>query len=354
MWALAWIRLSRDGERRQIGNSIFREAEKALSKESNQTLYKLLVASKSLLLYLHDLAKYEVKDKSVSTIQVKTWKGEVDLADFVPPIQGALSATLLPGVSSRSKEFFPRHVPRMRIFASDVQVMSSKARPKKIKVFVVSADSNGRQRKDLNRLESSADDIGEIHFLVKQEAKGDLRKDARVQDLNNVINRIMLSRSNSKGAARQRRRLHLRTFAVTCLSEETGLLEWVPNTDSFRNLVSKTFNPQASPFSSRRRGKRITAFTDPQLRDNFENKCQPIYFKTGNLTRAAKLFEELCLKPYPPLFFWWFVQNFRDPHAWYESRINFTLSAAVWSAVGHVIGKSIFTLLIKFSNNYIY
>lgn len=54
-------------------------------------------------------------------------------------------------------------------------------------------------------------DIGEILFLVKQEEKGDLRKDARVQDLNNVINRLMQDD--------KQRRLRLRTFAVTCLSE---------------------------------------------------------------------------------------------------------------------------------------
>ena len=34
----------------------------------------------------------------------------------------------------------------------------------------------------------------------------------------------------------------------------------------------------------------------------------------------------------------WFVHNFSNPHAWFEARTNFTLSAAVWSAVGHVIG----------------
>jgi phosphatidylinositol kinase/protein kinase (PI-3 family) len=88
---------------------------------------------------------------------------------------------------------------------------------------------------------SSADaDIGELHFLVKQEAKGDLRKDARVQDLNNVINRLMCSNNWESGASsRRRRRLHLRASAVTCLSEDIYILEWVPDTDSLRNLVMK-------------------------------------------------------------------------------------------------------------------
>jgi len=50
------------------------------------------------------------------------------------------------------------------------------------------------------------------------------------------------------------------------------------------------------------------------------------------------MFEESCLKPNPPLLYWWFVQKFMDPHAWYEARTRFTSSAAAWSAVGHVIG----------------
>jgi serine/threonine-protein kinase ATR len=59
--------------------------------------------------------------------------------------------------------------------------------------------------------------IGELHFLVKKEEKGDLRKDSRVQDLNNVLNRIL---------AGSKRKLSLRTFSVTCLSEDTGILEY--------------------------------------------------------------------------------------------------------------------------------
>ena len=175
-----------------------------------------------------------------------------------------------------------------------------------------------------------------LQFLVKQEAKGDLRKDARVQDLNNVINRLMVS-SNDRSGARRRRRLHLRTFAVTCLSEDIGILEWVPNTEPLRSLVCKTYNPQAAPFCARRRGARLANFGDPNLRNNYE-KCQAAYFKNGNLSRATTLFEELCLKQYPPLLYWWFVQQFHDPHAWYEARTRFTLSTAAWSAVGHVIG----------------
>jgi serine/threonine-protein kinase ATR len=111
----------------------------------------------------------------------------------------------------------------------------------------------------------------------------------------------------------------------------------VPNTDSFRNSVSKSYNPHASHFSARRRGRRITNFQDATLRNSFI-QCQEQYIKHGNLTKAAQDFNDVMLKEYPPVFYWWFVRNFQDPHKWFEARTRFALSAAAWAAVGHVIG----------------
>lgn len=280
-----------------------------------------------------------------NVIQVKPWhSADVELSEFVPPIQAALSVASLSADYGSSKDHFPRSIPRMRAMSSRVGVMTSKAKPKKLKAYAVDGNyrshgSRGRSRPSKSELRGKQEDldIGELHFLVKQEAKGDLRKDARVQDLNNVINRLMISSKEADVAARRRRRLHLRTFAVTCLSEDIGILEWVPDTDSMRNLVSKSYNPQTSASCSRRRGSRIANFGDATLRSHYE-MCQNKYFKEGDLSKAAAMFEEHCLKPYPPLLYWWFVQKFHDPHSWYEARQRFTLTAAAWSAVGHVIG----------------
>ena len=264
-------------------------------------------------------------------MNMKPWKGSVPLADFIPPVQAALSVTFMSASSGAYRESFPRQVPRMRVFSPLVTVMGSKARPKKIKVFAISADTHRSSVGFPDKSDQQPMDIGEIHFLVKQEAKGDLRKDARVQDLNNVVNRLLTSSAVLTGGSKISQRLRVRTYAVTCLSEDTGLLEWVPNTAPLRSLIAASYNPQASPFSPRRRGARAANFGDPMLRTNFDKKCQPLFFEQGDLRKAAALFEELCLKPYPPLLYWWFVQHFPDPHAWYEARTRFTLSAAIWS-----------------------
>mmetsp|Transcript_27527 Transcript_27527/g.46854 ORF Transcript_27527/g.46854 Transcript_27527/m.46854 type:complete len:488 (-) Transcript_27527:587-2050(-) len=273
-----------------------------------------------------------------SSVRMKVPGFDTELKNFIPPIQAALS--LSPGALDRSvtTDVFPSFVPRMRAFNPQLKVMQSKAKPKKVSIFAV--PSTVAQRDKLPSDERSvAEDAGEMHFLVKQEVKGDLRKDSRVQDLNNVINRIFASRKGSSGPDSRRRKLHLqlRTFSVVCLAEDCGILEWVPHTESLRSVITETYNPQFAPDSVHRHGSRITNFSDANLRGTFI-KCQEVYFKKGDLDLATKKFDELILNQYLPVMYWWFVQNFSNSHSWYEARTNFTLSTAVWSAVGHIIG----------------
>ena len=297
----------------------------------------MLDSSKDVYKFLLQLARFIPKNNATS-VKMKAPKFNVPLTSFIPPIQSALSVT--PGALDRSdvKEVFPQFVPRMRAFNQEVRIMQSKAKPKRVSMFAIPTTAIGRVA-SLSKEDDGTFDTGEMHFLVKQEAKGDLRKDSRVQDLNNVINRLFVGRKASSGSdsRRQRLRLHLRTFSVVCLSEDCGILEWVPNTDSFRSLVGEAYNPQVPPNSIHRHGDRITNYNNIELRDAFM-KCQDMYFKKGNLIGAAQRFDETVLQQYLPFMYWWFVQNFPNPHAWFQARNNFTLSTAVWSAVGHIIG----------------
>lgn len=224
------------------------------------------------------LRRHRLNPPERSSFSVKTWQGQIPLAEFIPPVQAALSISPTPITGRGTKEYFPRDIPRMRSFCSKVNVMSSKAKPKRLKAFAVPASfkphHSRTSRSDPVTKSSTSNpqpgDIGEFHFLVKREAKGDLRKDARVQDLNNVINRLMSSWCDSNTGHQKRRNLKLRTFAVTCLTEDIGILEWVPETDSLRNLVTKSYHPQTSPVCKKRRGIRLANFADPALRGCFE------------------------------------------------------------------------------------
>ena len=97
-----------------------------------------------------------------------------------------------------------RNFPRMRAFNPEIKIMQSKAKPKKVSIFAVSSAVANRDALPADG-RSIAQDVGEMHFLVKQEAKGDLRKDSWVQDLNNVINRLFASRKRSSGPNSRRR-----------------------------------------------------------------------------------------------------------------------------------------------------
>ena len=350
MWSVGWLRNSANVTRAKAGEEIFRGAQKNLREKEDFKKHDLVEASKALFAFLLSIAKHKVKnDKKTFTVQQIKLRG-ADLSEFVPPVQAALSVLPSSIGHSRSSENFPAFVPRMRAFSTKVTVMQSKAKPRKITVYAIPAGQGPQlRRSSSSNGHAQSGDAGEMHFLVKQEVRGDLRKDARVQDLNNVINRLlsghgMGSSSSSSsggeggnGAQQQRRRLHLRTFSVTCLSEDCGILEWVPNTDSLRNVVMASYNAQADPHSTKRRGRRIGNFCDPNLRRTYD-KCQDMYFKNGNLSRAVEMFDEKFLSNYPPVMYWWFIHNFLDPHSWFEARMAFTLSAATWSAVGHVIG----------------
>jgi serine/threonine-protein kinase ATR len=56
MWPLAWLKGSRNPERLKIGEEIFKDAEKNLSKANRKTMQKLLSGAGSLFKYLQDLA----------------------------------------------------------------------------------------------------------------------------------------------------------------------------------------------------------------------------------------------------------------------------------------------------------
>lgn len=229
LWHLSWLRQSVDNDRRVKGEEMFKQAQKSLRKNEEMKSHDLLETSRNLVLFLSNLAKYQPKSSSQKTFNVKqnSWSGKAELQDFLPPVQAALTVSRSAANSSTSRDMFPRKVPRMREFNPVVEVMSSKAKPKKLTAFAIAEGTHIPKIYGRDCKKPQPCDIGEMHFLVKTEAKGDLRKDARVQDLNTVINRLFSNPTSPqfKGAAQQRR-LKLRTFSVVCLSEDCGIIEW--------------------------------------------------------------------------------------------------------------------------------
>jgi len=131
----------------------------------------------------------------------------------------------------------------------------------------------------------------------------------------------------ARDVAGRNRRLRLRTFAVVCLNEECGLLEWVPDTAPIRTLFAdaySAFPPLENP-----------RFTSPAVRDAF---CA-LQGESGlSGPDLGARFRAGVSAAFTPCFYRWFLGSFPEPAAWLEARTAYTRSVACWSAVGHVVG----------------
>ena len=140
--------------------------------------------------------------------------GQAALTPSLPPpsARNAVNANQVPTVSEWSA--FPADVATIAGVEDEVCVMASLQKPKKLTVL----GSDGET----------------YSFLCKP--KDDLRKDLRMMEFTTMLNR-MLSRDPSS----RKRRLYLRTFAVIPLTEDCGLIEWVPNTTGLRHVIQALY-----------------------------------------------------------------------------------------------------------------
>ncbi|KAG2649180.1 hypothetical protein PVAP13_1NG062788 [Panicum virgatum] len=138
---------------------------------------------------------------------------------IILPVQQALTVTLPSYDSNMSDQsgFHPFSVskhPTIAGIADEAEILSSLQKPKKV-VFI---GSDGVARP----------------FLCKP--KDDLRKDSRMMEFNAMINRLL-----SKVPESHRRKLYIRTFAVVPLTEDCGMVEWVPNTRGLRHILQDIY-----------------------------------------------------------------------------------------------------------------
>ena len=156
----------------------------------------------------------EAKDQ-FSLRGTKNLKGILKLLplDLIAPLQASMIVTLPTGTVNQSTyQPFPDELPRIRKIQDKIEIMKSAIKPRK----VVVVGDNGK----------------EYPFLCKP--KDDLRKDARIMDFNNVLNKIFQQNPESR-----KRHLHIRTYSVVPLDETCGLIEWVQNTAGFRPILEK-------------------------------------------------------------------------------------------------------------------
>ncbi|KAH8263542.1 hypothetical protein KR044_010268 [Drosophila immigrans] len=220
------------------------------------------------------------------------------LLPFEKYMQPAFSFSCTPDTTACTPEkvpssnWFPYHQIYISGFREKLLVLRSAARPKKLTIRC----SDGQ----------------DYDIMVKP--KDDLRKDARLMEFNGLMKRYL----HQDAHARQRR-LHIRTYAVLPFNEECGLLEWLPNLNSYRSICMALYTQRGKAMS----GRQLQQLAVPHMesaerkRDVFLKQLQPAH---------------------PPVFQEWLLQRFTTPHSWYEARNSYIRTVAVMSMVGYILG----------------
>ncbi|KAF7432763.1 serine/threonine-protein kinase M1 [Pleurotus ostreatus] len=214
---------------------------------------------------------------------------------LIIPLQQSLTASMPPPSAATQVQHhpFPQNSPTFAEFQDDVEVMSSLAKPRKV------------------TLKGSDGLI--YSFLAKP--KDDLRKDARIMDLNTVVNKLLSGSSDSR-----RRQLHIRTYAAIPLNDECGLIQWVPNTVCMRPILVKAYH-----------AKKL-----PPWGGELNEDCAKI--KEAKLKDVGKVFQATILARYRPVFHEWLLETFPEPSAWLAGRLTYSRTVAVMSIVGFMVG----------------
>jgi len=213
---------------------------------------------------------------------------------IVLPLQSQMTPTLpaMPVPPASHVPFAAASAVYLAGIDDTVEVLASLQHPKKVTL----RGSDGRR------------------YAMLCKPKDDLRKDARLMELNGIVNRCL-----RRDAESRRRELHIRTFSVTALNEECGLLEWVPHTNGLRPILLKLYRKLGLYMS----GKELKLL---QLPPN------------APLDKKLAVYRTKLLPRHPPVFGDWFLQTFPDPTSWYNARLAYCRTAAVMSMVGYVLG----------------
>ncbi|KAJ3030013.1 UNVERIFIED_CONTAM: phosphatidylinositol kinase- protein kinase tor1, partial [Siphonaria sp. JEL0065] len=155
----------------------------------------------------------------------------------------------------------------------------------------------------------------EYQFLLK--GHEDLRQDERVMQLFGLVNTLL-----SVDAEAFKRHLNIEQFSVIPLSPNSGLIGWVPNTDTLHAII-KDYR------ESRKILLNIEHRLMLQMAPDYDNltllqKVEVFESALANTT-GQDLFKVLWLKS-------------KNSEVWLDRRTNYTRSLAVMSMVGYILG----------------
>jgi len=182
-------------------------------------------------------------------------------------------------------------------FASSINVITSKQRPRKITL-------RGSDGKD-------------YMFLLK--GHEDLRQDERVMQLFGLVNALLVRDPQTK-----KHDLRIQRYAISPLSHNCGVVGWVPHTDTLHSLIRDYRQSRKIPLNTENRHM-LEIAPDYELltvMQKVEVFTEALRRTTG---RGNDLYEILWLKS-------------TNSEEWLERRTKYTRSLAVMSMVGYILG----------------
>lgn len=221
-----------------------------------------------------------------------------DFSQIMLPYQAFMIVQLPPKYESEYDKYSPfsNDCVFIQKFEDKADILASQAKPKKIEILCTDGNK----------------------YTVMCKPRDDLRKDALTMELNNLINRLL-----KRNPETRKRQLNIKTYTVVPLNHDCGLLEWISNLRSIRDILMKYYQIH-----------RLNILTNKQLALLYPDKRI-----IEDVAQCVKRFKEKILESWcPPVFGEWFVQAFPDPTAWYMARLSYTKSCAVMSVVGYIIG----------------
>lgn len=298
LWALLAVVKSSSRDRADRGyaclNIISENSKK--SKSGSVEMLTLIAQAQKLSDQLLHVCEGEIQGKvtTVSITQHLGFNHKTAPCKIAIPLESMLTVSLpavTENVNMRNHKAFPKDIVTISAFMDEVLVLHSLQKPRRISI----RGSDGR-----------------IYALLCK-PKDDLRKDQRLMEFNAMINRSL-----KKDAKSSKRRLYIKTYAVTPLNEECGLIEWIDKLKTLRDIL-------------------LNSYKQKNLSINY-GELRSLLAEASSDPDRLHIFTDRVIAKFPPVFHEWFVGMFPEPSAWFAARLRYTRSCAVMSIVGHVLG----------------
>ncbi|XP_053414339.1 DNA-dependent protein kinase catalytic subunit [Nycticebus coucang] len=216
----------------------------------------------------------------------------------------------VPGQYDGRGKPLPEYHARIAGFDERVKVMASLRKPKRIVI--------------------RGHDEREYPFLVK--GGEDLRQDQRIQQLFQVMNLVL-----SHDAACSQRDMQLRTYRVVPMTSRLGLIEWIENTITLKDLLWNSMSPEERAAHSR---VPVGEYKDwlAKMSGRRDVGAYSLMYKRANRTETVTSFRKRESKVPVGLLKRAFMQMSTGPEAFLALRSHFTSSHALMCVSHWVLG----------------